>query len=348
MPIMVRRIRIRLGQAWFMLKWRIRPAVGEPRMSLRDLMRVAYPRSFPTDLELERAAYRSVGSNRVRGLHSMRKMLAALDAHSAPSPLSIRFGKEEIVEVVVDGVKMALDTADISVSEPMIRTRQYEPEVTNVLRRFIRPGMTVVDIGANVGFFSALSAGLVGPSGRVIAVEPNSENCRLILRTVEMNHLANIQLLPVALAEVNGWSHFVNHLGSNGSLSDGSGSELVDGWGQIVPVVRADDLITGPLDVVKMDVEGAEARVVLGMKDLIETYRPVIVSEVSHEMLIRASHCSLADYLAWFEERDYSVRLITTPDAAPTYFPTAKALLDTWGDSYRIENLLLTPRTQSD
>ena len=312
-------------------------------MSLRSLMRLAYPNPLPGDLKLEIKAYRAVGSNRVNGLHSVRAMLAALDHHSAPSPLSVRFGQEDVVEVVVDGVKIALDTADNSVSEPMIRNREYEPEVTRVLRDVIRPGMTVLDIGANVGFFTALSAGLVGKSGRVIAVEPNSENCRLILRTAEINQYDNVELLPIALAETNGWSHFVNHLGSNGSLAGVSESELVVGWGQIVPVLRGDDLIEGSIDVVKMDVEGAEARVVRGMAGLIEKHRPVVVTEASEEMLKRVSDCSLTDYLKWFEERNYSVHLISTNTESPIAFPDVKALLATWSDPFRIENLLLLP-----
>lgn len=327
-----------------MARWRIRPAVGDPRMSLRSLMRLAYPRELPRDLDLERAAYRAVGSNRIRGLHSVRAVLAALDHHSAPSPLSVRFDQRDVVELVVDGVTIAADTADNSVSEPMIRNREYEPEVTRVLRDVVRPGMTVVDIGANIGFFTALCAGLVGESGRVIAVEPNSENCRLILRTAEINRLTNVHLLPVALADTNGWSYFVNHLGSNGSLGDASAGALVEGWGQIVPVLRADDLIDGPVHVVKMDVEGAEARVVGGMAGLIEAHRPVVVTEASQEMLQRVSGCSLADYLGWFEDRGYDVHLITTAGGPPVAFRDAGALLATWSDPYRIENLLLTPR----
>jgi FkbM family methyltransferase len=340
---MERRIRSRLGLAWFMAKWRLRPAVGVPRMSLRTLMKLAYPNPLPRDLDLETKAYRAVGSNRIHGLHSLRAVLAALDHHSAPSPLSVRFGRDDIVEVLVDGVRIALDTADTSVSEPMIRNRKYEPEVTRVLREFIRPGMTVLDIGANVGFFTALSAGLVGESGRVIAVEPSSENCRLILRTAEINQFANVELLPVALAEANGWSHFVNHLGSNGSLAGAPESALVDGWGQIVPVMRGDDLIEGPIDVVKMDVEGAEARVVRGMSGLIEAHRPVIVTEASEEMLKRVSDSSLAEYLTWFEDRDYSIHLISTTSETPIAFPDVAALLATWNDPFRIENFLLLP-----
>lgn len=207
--------------------------------------------------------------------------------------------------------------------------------------------MTVVDIGANIGFFTALCAGLVGPTGRVIAVEPNSEDYRLLLRTTEINRYDNVALLPVALAEDNSWSHFVNHLGSNGSLGTDGRCELVEGFGQIVPVVRGDDLIEGPIDFVKMDVEGAEARVVRGMVGLIEACRPVIVTEASQEMLKRVSDCSLTEYLGWFEDRDYSVHLISPGAGSPVAVPDVEALVASWGDPFRIENFLLLPDRSS-
>jgi hypothetical protein len=80
------------------------------------------------------------------------------------------------------------------------------------------------------------------------------------------------------------------------------------------------------------------------MAGLIGVHRPVVVTEASQEMLARVSDCSLADYLAWFEERDYAVHLIAPGSGPPIAFPDAAALLATWHDPFRIENLLLTPR----
>jgi len=340
---MVQTTRYRIALIWFLLKLRIRPAIGTPSMSLRDLMILAYPNPLPADLMLETVAFRAVGSNRIKSLHSIRAVLAALDGHSAPSPLSVRLGNQDLREIVVDGISIAVDLADNSVSEPMIRDREYEPEVTRVLRSLIEPGMTVVDIGANIGYFTALCATIVGKSGRVIAVEPNSENCRLILKTIEINRLHNVELLPVAFAENNSWSYFVNHLGSNGSLAAPEAGDIIGGWGQIVPLLRGDDLISGSIDVIKLDVEGAEARVVRGMADIIERCRPIIVTEVSEEMLRRVSECTLADYLGWFTERNYSLFLISKSGDVPIRFPHVDSLLTTWTDPFRIENLLLLP-----
>jgi FkbM family methyltransferase len=337
------RVKRRMGERWFVTRWRIRPAVGQPRMTVRELLRLLYPSPLPRDLDLERKAFRAVGSNRIRDLRSIRRVLATLDHHSAPSPISVRFSPDDVVEVDLEGMSIALDSADISVSEPMIRDREYEPHITNVLRQLLRPGMTFLDIGANVGYYSLLGASLVGPGGRVIGIEPNSENCRLILRSLELNHYSNVAVLPVALAEETGWSYFVNHLGSNGSLSH-SPRESLSGWGQIVPTLRGDSVLQGPIDVIKMDVEGAEARVVAGLASLIEVCKPVIVTEVSHEMLTRVSGSGLAEFLGWFTDRGYGCALIGPGSDLPADSDDVQALVAAWGDSFRIENVLLRPR----
>ncbi len=337
------RLKRRIGERWFVVRWRIRPAVGHPRMSVRDLLRLLYPTHLPRDLDLERKAFRAVGSNRVRDLHSIRRVLAALDHHSAPSPVSVRFSPDDVVEVELEGVSIALDSADISVSEPMIRDRTYEPHITNVLRQLLRPGMTFVDIGANVGYYSLLGASFVGPGGRVIGIEPNSENCRLILRSLELNQCSNVAILPVALAEETGWSYFVNHLGSNGSLSESPAGPL-NGWGQIVPTLRGDSFLRGPIHVMKMDVEGAEARVVAGLASVIEECQPAIVTEVSDEMLARVSGSSLAEFLGWFTDRGYGCAVIGSGTGLPDDSADVQGLVEGWGDRFRIENLLLRPR----
>jgi FkbM family methyltransferase len=339
---MTSRVRAKVGQAWFRLAWRLRPAVGRPRIRLRTLLRLLYPNPLPEDLDHEQAAYRVAGSNTVRRLATVRDILATLDAHSAPSPVSVRFGPEDVVEADVGGVRLALDRADHSVASVMLRDGAYEPHVTRVLTGLLAPGMTFLDVGANVGYFTVLAGGLVGAGGRVIAVEPSSENCRLLLRSLELNHLANVTLLPLALAEETGWSYLVHHVGSNSSL--GAAGDVVGGWGQVVPTVRGDAVVTGPVDVVKMDVEGAEGLVVAGLAPVIERCRPVVVSEASEEMLGRVSGRTLAQYVGWFVDRDYRCAVIPEDGSPPRDIEAVDAFVARWGDRFRIENLLFRPR----
>ena len=78
-----------------------------------------------------------------------------------------------------EGFQIRVDPADYAVGHTVARTGSYEPEVSSTLRQVLRPGGTFVDIGANIGWFSLLAASLVGPTGRVIAIEPNPRNVAL-------------------------------------------------------------------------------------------------------------------------------------------------------------------------
>lgn len=70
-------------------------------------------------------------------------------------------------------IDVALDTADQSVSALFIEDGEWEPQVVHVLRQYLKAGSVFVDIGANVGWHTAVGSSIVGPTGRVYAIEPN-------------------------------------------------------------------------------------------------------------------------------------------------------------------------------
>ncbi len=107
--------------------------------------------------------------------------------------------------------------------------RTYEPHVSAIIARLCKPGMTALDIGANIGYHTMLLAHHVGRGGRVLAFEANSENARLILATVRTNGATNVEVLPVALDTARGWACFTSHVGSNGGLLRETPFELIGG-----------------------------------------------------------------------------------------------------------------------
>ena len=129
------------------------------------------------------------------------------------TPISIRFGQENLITVDFGDFQMLLDQDDWSVSRHIALTKSYEPWLTSFIRENVKTGMTAIDVGANIGFHSMLLAGIVGPHGKVVSFEPNSENCRLVLLNAEKNQFKNIELLPLALSEIRGFALFRTAIG---------------------------------------------------------------------------------------------------------------------------------------
>jgi FkbM family methyltransferase len=271
---------------------------------------------------------------------TIRKMLGAIEHQLAPSRFSIQVTNDDAKLVTVDGVDLFCDVADRSVSF-QLQLGVYEPHITALFKRICKPGMTVVDVGANVGYYALLASDLVGPEGRVIAVEPSSENCRLLLSSMRLNQRTNIVLFPVACDAQPGWAYYSKHIGSNGGFVEDE--DLLSHPGVVVPTFRLQDLVDGPVDLLKLDVEGAEDRVVSGAHDLIEKYRPIIITEFSQEMLRRNSKATALSYLNYFEQLGYRLAVIERSSEELKRYDTSHALLEEWKDPYQIEDLLLTP-----
>jgi FkbM family methyltransferase len=149
----------------------------------------------------------------------------------------------------------------------------YELRKQRKVIELVRPGMVCWDVGANVGFYTLLFAELVGPSGKVLAFEPLPRNVDLLRRHVEMNGYRNVRIFPRALADFDGEASF--DPGPNPSMG-----RIAPSGPLRVPCARADTLLaTGevePPDVIKIDVEGAEAAVLRGARQMMERH-PVML-----------------------------------------------------------------------
>jgi FkbM family methyltransferase len=244
---------------------------------------------------------------------------------------------------MAEGFSLAVDTADGSVSAQLISGTEYEPHLVAFFKERIKPAMVVLDIGANVGFHSMLAARLVGSAGKVLCFEPNSENCRLILLSIDENQFSQIVLYPVAASNQQGYALFTTHIGSNGGLLPSTTEALLNPSCLIVPTFRLDDLIKERVDFMKIDTEGAEGLVVGGAKSLLEQHRPIIVSEFSMEMLPRVSGMSGAEYLTYFQSLGYDLHVIDRHGGGLQPIPHVDLFLDNYGPATRIEDLAFIP-----
>lgn len=188
----------------------------------------------------------------MKTLSDLRLILSSIDRQIYPSPVSVQLGHDRILWHQEGGLRFALDPQDGSVA-PFILDNNFEPHVTAVLADRCRPGFRAVDVGANVGYHTIRLASLVGPSGSVLAVEANPDNCSLLLAAIEENELRNVTLLPVALGRQRGWSYFTSHVGTNGGLLNESARSAVRDAGTIVPLLPLDDVVddSQQLDLIK-------------------------------------------------------------------------------------------------
>jgi FkbM family methyltransferase len=314
------------------------PPAVEPWDVLLDLL-------FPQGLDAaQRERVRQAVGVATPTLAAARVALGTLDQQAAPSPVTIRWGADDLDVVDVGGVAMALDRADASVSVQIFEGA-YEPHVAAMLDRLLRPGDVFIDVGANVGYHSFRAASAVGAEGRVVAVEANPENARLIAHTIESNGLTNVELVPMALGARRGYVSFGTHVGSNGGFLPDGAATIDSGRGTIVPTVALDDLAFDRVVVVKIDVEGAEGIVIDGAVGTIERQRPSFVMEFSQEMTTRVSQRSPAEHLGRFIDWGYSIAIIDRVTFEPQPVGSVEELLADWGDFLRIEDLLLTPAT---
>ena len=188
---------------------------------------------------------------------------------------------EGAVELVqMDGYGIYVDPNDHAVGRWVV-DGTYEDHITSLFRRMVKPGNSVVDIGANLGYFCTLSAHLVGCTGSVVAIEPNPSNCRYILASRKHNGFDHLTLHSVAASSTSE-ALVLNSAYSNGMVSNPRDNIETLMRSQIVPGIRLDDLVkTERLDFIKIDVEGHEYKALCGFIRHLERFRPAIVSEFS-------------------------------------------------------------------
>jgi FkbM family methyltransferase len=166
------------------------------------------------------------------------------------------------------------------------RLSTVDPTLLAVVSEVVGPGSVVWDIGANVGLFSFASAAAAGPTGRVLAVEPDAWLVRLLRRSGARNDgLAPVDVLPVAIGDTVGVGRFhIARRNRSTSHLDGFGTSEAGGVRatELVPMVTLDWLLAhfpAP-DVIKIDVERAETLVLSGAASAL-TGRPVLICEVA-------------------------------------------------------------------
>lgn len=175
--------------------------------------------------------------------------------------------------VIVNGHRMILGTRGTYPPINMAADR-YEIETTRLFKHLLKPGMKVVDVGAHVGYYSLLAASLVGPEGRVYAFEPEPRNFELLLRNVELNGYQNIVPVNEAFSNQSGMGTLFLTALDSGRHSMYP-NDLPDSGSLRIKTTTADSFLEAQgwpqINLIKIDVEGAELDVLSGMSRLLHT-----------------------------------------------------------------------------
>jgi len=158
---------------------------------------------------------------------------------------------------------------------------QYEPELP-YLEQILSPGMTFVDAGACYGLYTLAASKLVGEAGRVIAFEPASRAFRVLQKNIILNSWANVLTFPTALTANSGKALLYHHpnvgcdsLGRDHSFTETAEEVATESLDNVLRKISVSHV-----DVIKMDVQGAEELVLRGAKRILEASRPIVIFEV--------------------------------------------------------------------
>jgi FkbM family methyltransferase len=205
----------------------------------------------------------------------------------------------------VQGHKMFLDPHDslnLSINEV------YEKAETDLAYKEVKEGNVILDIGANIGYYTLIFAKLAGPNGKVYAFEPDPDNFAILKKNIETNGYQNVVLVNKAVSDSNGKIKLYK---SDTNSGDHRIYDSDDGRGFTeIECVRLDDFFRGnelSVDLIKMDIQGAEYKALSGMAELIKKNHSIkILSEFWPEGLIRSGATPSA-YLGLIENCGFKI-----------------------------------------
>jgi len=194
-----------------------------------------------------------------------------------------------IVEVFSEGHKIFINSKDTGIAPYLLMGKNFAQDEIDLLKKILKPGMIFVDIGANIGYFSLVSAKLVGDQGQVYAFEPDPDNFNLLEKNIKVNNYKNIIAVNKAVSDKSGKARLYlepdNLCGH--SLVVKNGNKFVE-----VEIIILDEFLKDKkIDVIKIDVEGFEPVVLEGMKNIIKNNDKIsIITEFYPEAIKKAGY----------------------------------------------------------
>ncbi len=238
---------------------------------------------------------------------------------------------------------------DHFISRELVDRGIWEPFETEILLSHLHEGSVFLDLGANIGYYTVLASKRCGPGGRVHAFEPEPVNFALLERNVVLNGCENVQLVHAAASDTDGQTDLYLsdfNQGDHRLYSNEAGREHVR-----VRTASIDSYFSGSsavVDLVKMDTQGCEARIVAGMGGLLEANRGRLAMIVEFWPYgLEGAGDDAACLIRRLEPFEFRVREIDEIDRSlrDTSWPELlrRAATDLRPSTHGFVNLLLTP-----
>ena len=221
-------------------------------------------------------------------------------------------------------------------------TGLYERDVTALFQDTVKEGMTVVDLGAYIGYYTLLASRLVGASGRVYAFEPDCKNYSYLVRNTSANDCRNVLAESRAVANRTGSATFIAEPDGEKSHLSGVPEKTAS---MVVQTVTLDDFFAEEgwpsVDLVKMDIEGSERAALEGMRELSRRNPGMRLIMEFNCMSMRRADASRDELVALLMELDFRRGYIIERDLKPFSLPEG------FPDGQAVYNLLLARKVRA-
>ena len=191
-------------------------------------------------------------------------------------------------KIKVNGSQMYVDFNDGGVSRQLYLHKKRERYSTDYMKEIVRERDTIIDIGANSGYYALLESQLAN-RGEVYAIEPVPRNVQLLKKNIELNDYKNIQVFPFAIGGSGGMRKI--YLYDKGNLCSFKKNIQNNPAGKMdVLMMTLDNFVekyvSGDPALIRMDVEGYEYEIIKGMSDLLESNKPLILFIELHPFMM--------------------------------------------------------------
>lgn len=214
----------------------------------------------------------------------------------------------------------------------------YEIENTRIFSSILQAGDTVIDVGANIGWFTVLAAELVGPTGHVVAFEPSHANMEKIIYNVGLNGFKNVELVEGAVSDEVGKADFyLNPYGNGGHALWDMQKNKPDREASTVTQVAKFTLdqyfekwAHRPPRIIKIDTEGHDSRVVAGAQKILEKWHPPFILSELHLAGMASFFDDQQTFRLLMKKHGYDTFILSAVNPLPAFIPQQTTIKTDW------------------